>query len=340
MARDLAEAPGDNLNPPRFSLGRFADGRGSFVGMIRGDRVMSLRDLVARTRQDSKLRLSGDETMTALLADWDASFAALSAMADQVGADLGQPLAATSALCPIDRPGKIFNAAANYRDHALGMRKTFSGGTVDMSKDTSLDRAKGRPYLFLRASSTIAGPYDPIALPPGTQKIDWEAELAAIIGRRGRNIPAAKALGHVAGFMITNDVSCRDLTWREDRPALRTDWLGGKSFDGFAPTGPYFVPRAFVPDYGKLRIRLWVNGAPKQDGVAGDMIFSIEDQIEYASRFMALEPGDMFATGTPAGTGQERGEFLKTGDTVEIEIDGLGRQRNAVVAGTSEYESG
>ena len=136
---------------------------------------------------------------------------------------------------------------------------------------------------------------------------------------------------HVAGFVTTNDVSCRDQTFREDRPSIRTDWFGGKSFDSFAPMGPYFVPRAFVPDHGNLAIRLWVNGAIKQDGNSRDMIFSTEEQIAYTARAVTLEPGDIFATGTPSGTGQERLEFLKAGDVVETEIDFCGRQRNRVV---------
>jgi 2-keto-4-pentenoate hydratase/2-oxohepta-3-ene-1,7-dioic acid hydratase in catechol pathway len=137
--------------------------------------------------------------------------------------------------------------------------------------------------------------------------------------------------------MTTNDVSCRDLTWREDRPAIRSDWLAGKSFDSFAPMGPFFVPKQFVANHADLAIKLWVNGVLKQDGNSRDMVFCIEDQIAYGSRMVTLEPGDIFATGTPAGTGQERLEFLRPGDVVETEIQFCGRQRNKVIQGSEEY---
>jgi 2-keto-4-pentenoate hydratase/2-oxohepta-3-ene-1,7-dioic acid hydratase in catechol pathway len=209
----------------------------------------------------------------------------------------------------------------------------------DKSKDAQGDNARLRAYLFLKAPSCLAGAFDDIVLPAGEHRIDWEAELAVVIGRQGRNIPAARALDHVAGFMTTNDVSCRDLTWREDRPTIRSDWLAGKSFDTFAPTGPFFVPREFVPNHAGLRVWLAVNGVTKQDGNTGDMIFGTAEQIEYASRMLTLEPGDLFATGTPSGVGQGRGEFLKAGDVVECEVEGLGRQRNRVVQGAAEYSS-
>jgi 2,4-diketo-3-deoxy-L-fuconate hydrolase len=231
-------------------------------------------------------------------------------------------------------------AAANYREHVAEMRASkFTGGDFDKSKDAQGDKARLRAYLFLKAPSCLAGAFDDIVLPAGEHRIDWEAELAVVIGRAGRNIPAARAPDHVAGFMTTNDVSCRDLTWREDRPTIRSDWLAGKSFDTFAPTGPFFVPREFVPNHASLRVWLAVNGVTKQDGNTGDMIFGTAEQIEYASRMLTLEPGDMFATGTPSGVGQGRGEFLKAGDVVECEVEGLGRQRNRVVQGAAEYSS-
>jgi len=127
-------------------------------------------------------------------------------------------------------------------------------------------------------------------------------------------------------------VSCRDQLFRADRPNFRTDWLSSKSYDTFGPCGPFFVPRAFVPNHAALRIVLKVNDEIKQDGLAGDMIYSPEEQIEYASRRMSLLPGDIFATGTLAGVGQGTGVFLKAGDIVETEVHGLGRQRNRVVA--------
>lgn len=308
-----------------FRLGTFSDAAGQFCGFVEDDGARAIP--VAEAAEAAGKPLEFGESLVDMLAEWPRAFDALNSIAPVASGLEGRPVSALKVLPPVPRPGKILNAAANYRKHVEQMRKTFSGGKVDMKGDYGFDKSKGRPYMFLRATSTIAGAFDTIELPPGIEKVDWEAELGAIIGPRAKRVTAAKAMDHVAGFTITHDVSCRDLTWREDRPALRSDWMAGKSFDTFAPTGPWFVPAAFVDDYKALPVRLWVNGELMQDGVAGDMIFDIAEQIEYASAMMALEPGDLMATGTPDGTGAERGRFLADGDIVEIEIDGLGRQR-------------
>jgi 2-keto-4-pentenoate hydratase/2-oxohepta-3-ene-1,7-dioic acid hydratase in catechol pathway len=135
------------------------------------------------------------------------------------------------------------------------------------------------------------------------KKIDWEAEIACAVGRRGKHIAAARALDHVAGFMTTNDVSARDLQIRADRPGLRSDWLNGKSHDRFAPMGPFLVPRAFVPNHMTLYIRLAVNGEVKQNGNTSQFIFTPEEQIAYASGILSIESGDIFVCGTCGGTG-------------------------------------
>jgi 2-keto-4-pentenoate hydratase/2-oxohepta-3-ene-1,7-dioic acid hydratase in catechol pathway len=330
---------------PIFRLGTFALGAGRpFVGLVTGDHVAAVGALhatYAASRWSKAGRLDATGSMLDLLADWPRSFAVLQAMAAFVaseGASAFRPRDSLRTLPAELRPGKMLYAAANYREHVAEMRASkFTGGDFDQSKDAQGDKSRLRAYLFLKAPSCLAGAFDDIVLPAGEHRIDWEAELAVVIGRRGRNIPAARALDHVAGFMTTNDGSCRDLTWREDRPTIRSDWLAGKSFDTFAPTGPFFVPREFVPNHASLRVWLAVNGATKQDGNTGDMIFGTAEQIEYASRMLTLEPGDLFATGTPSGVGQGRGEFLKAGDVVECEVEGLGRQRNRVVQGAAEY---
>ena len=164
------------------------------------------------------------------------------------------------------------------------------------------------------------------------KKIDWEAEIALAIGKRGKRIKAERALDHVAGFMTTNDVSARDLQIRADRPGLRSDWLNGKSHDNFAPMGPFLVPRAFVPDHKNLFIRLAVNGEVKQNGNTSQFIFTPEEQIEYASNILTIETGDIFSCGTCGGVGQGANTFLKAGDMMETEIEGLGKMRNRFVA--------
>lgn len=312
-----------------FKLGTFRQAGTRFSGFV----VDEGAGVVPLARLDDGL--PGQGWLPELLQDWDRAFDRLSRIADKARDVAPIPVADLVVLPPVPRPGKILNAAANYRKHAQNMREKHAGGAVDWSRDYGLDKAKGRPYMFLRASSTISGGFDPIVLPLGMGRIDWEAELGVVIGRPAKHATRETAMQHVAGYVITNDVSSRDGTWREDRPALRSDWLAGKSYDSFAPTGPWFVPAAFVPDYRDLSIRLWLNGELMQDGLAGDMIFDVPDQIAYASSMMTLEPGDLLATGTPDGTGAERERFLQAGDVIEIEIDGLGRQRTPVVGSTT-----
>jgi len=286
--------------------------------------------------------LSATGSVLELLEDWNRNFAVLQAMADFIreegpASDRLQGAVHLQArvrpLPPVLRPSKILNCAANYSGHLAEMRQyAQTGGNVDAARVYRGDKGTGQPYLFLKAPSTLVGAKDDIVMPALDSQLDWEAELAVVIGPVCRNVTAANALDHVAGFMTFNDVSCRDQLFREDRPNFRTDWLSSKSYDTFGPCGPYLVPRAFVPNHGSLRLLLKVNGEVKQDGLAGDMIYSPEEQIEYASRRMTLLPGDIFATGTLAGVGQGSGVFLKAGDIVETEVHGLGRQRNRVVA--------
>ena len=336
----------------RFKLATYTGGTRRFCALVLDDET-TCYDLGALWNAPATSPGARPERtdLLALLADWSRNFDAIATMASRLRAmgpdspDIGDARHATAGLRvlpPVVRPPKMLYAAANYREHVAGMRKTFRDGmpTIDPAKDYKPEKSEAEPYLFGKASTSLCGAFDDIEIPPGMVRIDWEAELAVVIGRPGRNIPASKAADHIAGYMTTNDVSCRDRTWRPDRPSIRSDWLSGKSWDTFAPTGPYFVPKAFVPDHANLRITCSVNGETKQDGNSGGMVFGVEDQIEYASRLMTLESGDMFATGTPAGTGQERLEFLKPGDIVETEVEGLGRQRNRVIAGSSEYSAG
>ena len=339
----------------QFKLGTFTAGSARIAGLVIDQTVVDIARALVHFNASARakgLTLARADSVLGLLEDWERNFGALQALAEfalsegarQGGlADSTHALANLTVLPPVLRPSKMLYAAANYREHVKEMRASnFTGGDYDKSKDAQAqkDSSKLRPYAFLKAPNCLSGAYDDIVLPPGAHNIDWEAEMAVVIGRAGRNIPAARAMEHVAGFMTTNDVSCRDLTWREDRPTIRSDWVAGKSFDTFAPTGPFLVPRAFVADHANLTVKLWVNGAIKQDGNTSEMVFNTEEQIEYAAAMLTLEPGDLLATGTPSGVGQGRGEFLKAGDIVETEVEGLGKQRNRVVAGSSAYQGG
>jgi acylpyruvate hydrolase len=211
---------------------------------------------------------------------------------------------------PVPDPSKIVCLGLNYRDHA-----EESGLTPPSA-----------PMFFAKFPNSLIGPGERIVPPATTQKVDYEAELAVVIGRRGRDIAAADALDHVAGAMPFNDVSARDLQLANNL------WTGGKAIDTFGPCGPELVLLDEIEDLQALPIRARVNGETLQDGTTADMIFGVAETIAFLSQIMTLEPGDIIATGTPAGVGQSRDPqvFLRSGDVVEIEIEGLGTLSNPV----------
>jgi 2,4-didehydro-3-deoxy-L-rhamnonate hydrolase len=315
------------MNGTPFKLGTFAkNGGGAFAAIVLDDDVIDLK--LGRGSA-----LSSTETIDGLLENWDANFAALQEIVARIEAD-GRPgavkLSSLRALPPVRRPGKMFYAAQNFQEHVDEMLR--AGMTPKEGPKFTGEKSTSAPYLFLKAPSTLAGAYDDIAIPTGLKKIDWEAEIACVISKPGKHVKAEHALDHVAGWMTTNDVSARDLQIRGDRPGLRSDWLNGKSHDNFAPTGPFLVPRAFVPDHMNLFIRLTVNGEIKQNGNTSQFIFTPEEQIEYASDILSLQSGDFFSCGTCGGVGQGTNTFLNVGDVMETEIEGLGKMRNKFVA--------
>jgi 2-keto-4-pentenoate hydratase/2-oxohepta-3-ene-1,7-dioic acid hydratase in catechol pathway len=310
------------MNGTPFKLGTFAKQGGKpFAAIVLGDDVFEL---------------ASTHAIDDLLDDWNASFSRLQetvAAIEKEGRPDTAKIASLRALPPVMRPGKMFYAAQNFQEHVDEMLR--AGMTPAGGAKFTGEKSTTQPYLFLKAPSTLAGAYDDIEIPAGMKKIDWEAEIALAIGKSGKRIKAERALDHVAGFMTTNDVSARDLQIRPDRPGLRSDWLNGKSHDNFAPMGPFLVPRAFVPDHTNLFIRLAVNGEVKQNGNTSQFIFTPEEQIEYASNILTLETGDIFSCGTCGGVGQGSNTFLKAGDVMETEIEGLGRMRNRFVAETA-----
>lgn len=325
-----------------FKLATVENGRVPFVIMVVGDTAYGIDGLYRAWRQGKRGgALIGVSSIMLLLEDWDTNFEALCLMADFAVAGSAPEatrveLADVRFMPPILRPGKMIYAAANYGDH---IREMLNVSRLENAEDREnmLDRDKKRirPYSFLKAPSALCGAHDDIIAPSDSTKVDWEVELAMAVGRQTKRISAANAMDCIAGFMTTNDISARDWNMRDDWPSLRSDWLGGKSHDTFAPMGPYFVPRAFVPDYMNLRLTLKVNGETKQDGNTGEMVFSPEEQIEFASEMISLEPGDILSTGTPAGVGHGAGTYLQPGDVVETEVEDLGAMRNNVVAETS-----
>jgi 2,4-didehydro-3-deoxy-L-rhamnonate hydrolase len=330
------------MNGTAFKLATYAGNPGRpFAAIVLGDTAIDIATVYPAYRDSPHGKagpLTATDSLLGMMEGWDRNFPVLQEMVAFIGEEgvaserfKGGVAKASSlrVLPPLLHPGKIFNAAQNFQEHVNEMLRagmTPAGGPQFTGEKTS-----SHPYLFLKASSVLAGAHDDIAIPRGQKKIDWEAEIACAVWKRGKRIPAARALDYVAGFMTTNDVSCRDMQIRPDRPGLRSDWLGGKSHDNFAPTGPYLTPAAFVKDHMKLFIRLTVNGEVKQDGNTSQFIYTPEEQIEYASNILTLEPGDMFVCGTCGGVGQGTNTFLKLGDVMETEIEGLGKMRNRFV---------
>jgi 2-keto-4-pentenoate hydratase/2-oxohepta-3-ene-1,7-dioic acid hydratase in catechol pathway len=217
-------------------------------------------------------------------------------------------------LAPLPSPGKVFCIGLNYRDHALETKAQIPG----------------EPIVFSKFSSAIVGPGVTILLPRASNKVDYEAELVVVIGRRGKLISAADAPGYIAGYMVGNDVSARD--WQTEKPGKQ--WLLGKTPDTFGPTGPWLVTADEVPDPCNLGIRLRLNGQTMQDSTTKELIFGPAKLIEHITKVVTIEPGDIIFTGTPPGVGVARNPpvFLKDGDQVEVEIDGLGTLKNPVRA--------
>ena len=210
----------------------------------------------------------------------------------------------------IQRPGKIVCVGLNYRDHA-------AEGGMDLPK---------APLLFAKWPNTLIGHGDPIVLPPETEQVDYEAELGVVIGRKARRVSEAEALDHVEGYICLNDVSARDMQFADGQ------WTRGKSPDTFCPVGPRLVPREEIDDPQALAIRCIVNGEALQDSSTAQMIFSVAEIIAYTSQVITLEPGDLIATGTPAGVGVFRDPkvLLSDGDEVSVEIEGLGTLTNPI----------
>ena len=330
------------MNGTPFKLATIARANTSpkpFVALVLGDEAIDLSAVhTAYRAARGGPTLSTTDSILDLLEDWDANFAVLQEMVafiEKEGVPAGAAVAQTGLrICaPVPRPGKMFYAAQNFQEHVDEMIR--AGMTPATGPRFTGEKSTSLPYLFLKAPSCLAGAHDDIDIPLGMTKIDWEAEIALAIGKKGKRIKAERALEHVAGFMTTNDVSCRDIQIRSDRPALRSDWLGGKSHDNFAPMGPFLVPRAFVPNHMNLFIRLSVNGEIKQNGNTSQFIFTPEEQIEYASNILTIETGDVFSCGTCGGVGQGTNTFLKAGDVMETEVESLGKMRNRFVAETA-----
>jgi 2-keto-4-pentenoate hydratase/2-oxohepta-3-ene-1,7-dioic acid hydratase in catechol pathway len=262
-----------------------------------------------------------------LLALLEAGPGALDAARAAVAADGdGQPIDAVRLLAPIRRPGKLLAVAGNFQAH------------IEEGGGQRVDKTKIVPKLFIKPSSAIIGPGEAVELPSVSNALDWELELAIVIGTRGRDIPVERARDHVAGYSVINDISARSMQWGVEgrEPGGFDDffdWLNGKWGDGFAAWGPWITTTdAVEPDPNSLEMTLKVNDKVWQHGSTADMIFSPEEIIAFASRFMTLEPGDVIAGGTLDGTGDAAGTYLAAGDVMTGTIGDLGALVTPVVA--------
>ena len=274
------------------------------LGARAGDAVVDLNSVDPNVPTD----------IVALLEGGDAAMAAARAALDKGAGQPEHHAPADLELLPVvPRPPKIVCVARNYAEHAA---------------EAKLD-VLSEPNLFIRFAQSLIADGEPIQVPRVSEQCDWEAELAVVIGRGGRHVPRDRALEHVAGYTIFNDVSIRD--WQLRKPPIQ--FGAGKNFDASGPLGPDLVTADEVPDPGDLRLELRVNDEVKQSGSTAEMIFSVPELIEFISTFTTLEAGDVIATGTPSGVGHfhDPPTYLRAGDTVRIEIERVGVQVNPVI---------
>jgi 2-keto-4-pentenoate hydratase/2-oxohepta-3-ene-1,7-dioic acid hydratase in catechol pathway len=295
-----------------FKLATIETPKGPRAAIIVDERIL---DISASTGREE------DRSAKSILANWAENLPRLDALSKDV-ATKGVALSSVKLLPPVTDPGGIYCAGANYADHAAAMAAK-SGQPAPADPHT----LGLRSWHFMKSMNALSAPGATVAMQPQAKKIDWEAELAVIIGKKARNVSEADAMSYVAGFTIANDLSCRDLGQREGIPptsGFRHDWVAHKNWEGSCPLGPWMTLSRDVKNDRDLKIILEINGVVKQDSNSGNMIFNIAEQIADISKNITLHPGDVILTGTPSGVGAERGEFLKKGDVIKIRIGDLG----------------
>ncbi|MBZ3900382.1 fumarylacetoacetate hydrolase family protein [Streptomyces griseiscabiei] len=290
-----------------FGMARIVHDGQPVLGVVRDDTVRPLSDLLGER---------GPVNFEQALENWEPLVDSVAAALASVAVGPATPSAAVEFLPPaVDRP-TVWCAGANYTDHVIEM------GVTDFDK---------RAFHFLSPATVLSGHRAVVARPTGATKLDWEIELAAVIGRPARRVSTEDALSHVAGYTIANDVSVRDEDWLR-HPFFGIDWTASKNSDGCTPLGPSVVPARFVPEPGALGLTLAVNGHIRQDSSTSLMIVDLAEQIAALSQLVTLQPGDLVLTGTPAGTAAaHEGAYLVDGDVMTATITGLGTLENTVV---------
>jgi 2-keto-4-pentenoate hydratase/2-oxohepta-3-ene-1,7-dioic acid hydratase in catechol pathway len=300
---------------PGYKLATYQTPDGPRAGLVIEDKVFDAAKLTGKAAYASVL---------AILADWRAAQGALRKAAAAAGKSRVKalPLSRAKLLAPVRWPSAIYCAGANYADHAAEMARRMNR---PLEPDPHTQGLKA--WHFMKAPRALADPGATVKISGVSDRVDWEVELAAVIGKPAKNVPEEKALDYVAGYTAANDLSARDRGPRpniSDTSPFKADWTKHKSFDGSCPMGPWIVPASDIGDPQNLGLKLWVNDVLKQDSNSKDMIFNLAEQIAQLSNGMTLHPGDVVLTGTPAGVGSARGEFLKAGDVVKISIEKIG----------------
>lgn len=324
----------DYTVPTLFKLATIQSKRAPTVVLVLGENLYEVEAVAAayrrHTRRAALETFARPLTMLGLLERWPAAFrdlGRLSRFLQEPGARRVAVLPARRARfrAPILYPPRIFSAGSNYNAHSKEMTDVLRPGSPYTTRENS------SPYCFLAASiGPVIGHQETImaSLVPDP-KIDWEGELAVVIGKKGRSIPREQARSHIAGYTIVNDVSARTFVVPR-RLDFKIDWLMCKCCDTFCPMGPYLVPDAFIPDPERLSLRTTVNDHVMQDARTDDLTHGIADMLAFLSQNITLLPGDVLMTGTPSGVGFGRGVFLKPGDVVRVEIEGIGTLENPV----------
>ncbi|MEX1020388.1 MAG: fumarylacetoacetate hydrolase family protein [Litorilinea sp.] len=305
--------------------GRATITAGDRVGVVVDDKLYDLAACLAASEAgETGLAYS----IRALLAAGPRGLEAAQKAADWAVAHAGPEIifdvSSTVLRPPLPAPGKLLCLAGNYAEHIQ------EGGGVFVGKDKMI------PRFFMKPTTTVIGTHGAIRIPESTAFADWELELAVVIGKAGRDLTPEQAQEHIAGYTIFNDISARELTFRQDLPQQQGDyyfdWLVGKWLDTFGPMGPWFTTADEIPHWDRLAMKLWLNDELQQDASTGQMVFSPAEAISFISQFVTLEPGDVISTGTPAGVGHSKKLRLNPGDRIRGEIEGLGVLENTVEA--------
>lgn len=290
----------------------FRDSQGPYLGVLHGEAVIDLHAMSAA----QGVMLPND--MIGLIEMGEDGLRVTRRLLDLPDArEYARPLSSVEVLSPLNPPrANVLAIGRNYMEHARESARVQSEEVM-------------RPTVFSKAQTSVTGPYSDVPLNPSiSSDLDWEAELGVVIGRRGINIPRDQALQYVFGYTVVNDISARDIQY-----GWGGQFFKGKSLDGSCPVGPWIVTADEVPDPQSLRVTLRLNGETKQDANTSDMIFPVAEIVAQLSVGMTLLPGNLIATGTPAGVGHARTppEFLRDGDVMETEIEGIGVLRNRIV---------